>query len=138
MLLAAGVWTLLLVGLFVMHGAGSHGMTAHASAPTGDVLEMTVGHGGPGHGGGPGHEGTGHSGDPAQASEDDRESPGHTTAELCLAILGALISAFAAFVALTRPSRPLFLRRRPPTALVLPRLRPPDPPSLIHLSILRC
>ena len=133
LLLAAAVWALLLVGLVVMHGAGSHGTTAHASAPTGDVLELTVDPDGP-----PDHESTAHSGDPAQHSEDGGESPGHSTAELCLAILCALLSALAAFVALTRPSRPLFIRRRVLTALVSPWLRPPAPPSLTHLSILRC
>lgn len=134
MLLAAAVWTLLLVGVFVMHGAGSHGTTAHASAPAAGVLGLTASHGG--HAG---HDGLADGGDPVQDSEDDGGSPGHSAAELCLAILCALLSALAAFGALTRPRRPLFKVRRSAVSAPFPSwLRPPDPPCLIRLSILRC
>jgi hypothetical protein len=133
MLLAAVLWTLLLVGLFVMHGAGSHGASSHASAPVADVIALTAGDGGPVD-----HHGDAQSGEPAQDSEDERESPGHSAAELCLAILCALLSGLAALVALTRPSRPQFTVRRFGAALNPPWRRPPDPPRSIRLSILRC
>jgi len=134
MLLAAAVWTLLLIGVFVMHGAGSHGTNAHTSAPVGDVLTLTADHGGQA-----GHEGAAHdAASPQDSGDDERESPGHRGAELCLAILCALLATLAALVVLTRARRPLFIRRRAATAHVPPWLRPPDPPCLIRLSILRC
>lgn len=134
MLLAAAVWTFLLLGLFVMHGTGSHATTAHASAPAADVLGLTVSH--DGHAS---QVGLADSGDPVQDSEDDGGSPGHSPAELCLAILCALLSALAAFGALTRPRRPLFEVRRSAVRTPIPSwLRPPDPACLIRLSILRC
>jgi hypothetical protein len=137
MLLAAAVWTLLLLGLFAMHGAGSHSSAAHASAPTADVLGSTASHAG--HAGHDGHDSLVESGDPVGDSEDEGGSPGHRAAELCLAILCALLSALAAFGALTRPRRPLFKVRRSPVSAPFPSwLRPPDPPCLIRLSILRC
>ncbi|WP_414689904.1 DUF6153 family protein [Nocardioides sp.] len=117
------MWTFLIVGLMAMHGVGSHGTTAHASAPA-DVLASPTGHAEQ-----PGIDDSGGGG----------EEPGHSAAEICLAILCALISALAAFVALTRPRHPVFTALR---ATSLPQtppwLRPPDPPCLIHLSILRC
>lgn len=70
MLLAAAVWTLLLIGVFVVHGASPHGATAHPSAPAADVLGSTVSQGG--HAG---HEGFVESGDPAYDSKDDGGSP---------------------------------------------------------------
>lgn len=130
MLLAAAAWTLLILSLFVMHGAGSHGTTTHASAPVADGLGIVADD--------VGHHGVAPSGDPAQDSEDDHESPGHSAAELCLAILCALLSALAAFVALSRSRRHLFRLRRAVTPLVPPWLRPCDPPCLIRLSIQRC
>jgi len=134
MLLAAAVWTLLLLGLFVMHGAGSHGTTAHASTPAAEGLGWTVSH--DGH---TSHDGLLESGDPVGGSEDDGGSPGHGAAELCLAILCALLSAVAVFGALTRPRRPLFKVRRSAVSAPFPSWqRPPDPPCLIRLSILRC
>lgn len=134
MLLAAAVWTLLLLGLFVMHGAGSHGTTTHASAPAADVLGLTASHNG--HAG---HNPLVDSGDPVGESEDDGGSPGHSAAELCLAILCAVLSALAAFGALTRPRRPRFKVGRSAVSEPFPSwLRPPDPPCLIRLSILRC
>ena len=133
MLLAAAAWTLLLVGLFVMHGAGSHGATAHASAPAANVLGLTASH--DGHSG---HDGLADSDDPVGDSEDNGGSPGHSAAELCLAILCALLPALAAFGALTRPRRPLLTAPRRPVSAPFPSwLRPPDPPCLICLSILR-
>lgn len=134
MLLAAAVWTLLLLGLFVMHGAGSHGTTAHASAPAADVLGLTESH--------DGHAGPNplvDSGGPVGDLEDDGGSPGHSAGELCLAILCAVLSALAAFGALTCPRRPLFKVVRNAVSEPFPSwLRPPDPPCLIRLSILRC
>lgn len=133
MLLAAAVWTLLLLGLFAMHGA-SHSSADHTSAPAADVLGSIVSY--DGHAG---HVGLVESGDPGGGSEDDGGSPGHSAAELCLAILCALLSALAAFGALTHPRRPLFKVRRSPGSAPFPSwLRPPDPPCLIRLSILRC
>lgn len=134
MLLAAAAWTLLLVGLFAMHGAGSHGATAHASAPAADVLGLTTSDNG--H---PGHDGLADNDDPVGDPEDDGGSSGYSAAELCLAILCALLPALAAFGALTSPRRPLLTARRRPVSALFPSwLRPPDPPCLIRLSILRC
>lgn len=136
MLLAAIVWTLLLLGLFAMHGASSHGATAHASAPSSSVLGVPVSH--DGHAG---HVDIADNGDPVQDSETGggSGSPGHSSAELCLAILCALLTALAAFGALTYPKRPRFGVRRSGYRTPLPSwLQPPDPPCLIRLSILRC
>jgi hypothetical protein len=134
MLLAAAVWTLLLLGLFVMHGASSHGSIAHDSATAPNVLGVTASH--DAHAG---HDGLVESGGPGGDQEDGSGSRGHSVAELCLAILATLLSAFAAFGALTHPRRPLFkIRRRAVSAPFPSWLRPPDPPCLIRLSILRC
>lgn len=134
MLLAAALWTLLLLGLFVMHGAGSHASTAHASAPAMQALGSTASHDGHAD-----HETGAESGDPITDSGDEGGEPGHGAAELCLAILCALLSALAAFGASTRPRRPLFTVRRSAVGAPFPSwLRPPDPPCLIRLSILRC
>lgn len=134
MLLAAAVWTLLLLGLVVMHGASSHGTTAHATASATTVLGMTASH--DRH---TSHSGVAESDDRSAASDDDGGSPGHGAAELCLAILGALLSALAVFGAVNRPRRPLFKVRRSAVRAPFPTwLRPPNPPCLIRLSILRC
>lgn len=133
-LLAAAVWTLLLLGLFVMHGASSHGTAAHTAAPDATVLEVAASH--DGHAG---HDAVAQSDDPAAGSEDNGGSQGHSAAELCLAILCALLSALAAFGFLTRPRRLLFTAPRSAVSAPFPSwLRPPDPPCLIRLSILRC
>ena len=133
LLLAAASWTLLLVGLFVMHGAGSHDASAHASAPAIDVPSLSAGEGR--H---PDRADDAHGSAPVQNAEDEHEPPGHSAAELCLAILCALLSGLAALVALSRPSRPRFTARRIGTAMVPPWLRPPDPPRSIRLAIQRC
>ena len=133
MLLAAALWTLLLVGLFVMHGAGSHDASAHASAPAIDVPSLSAGYGG--H---PDRADDGHGSAPVQNAEDEHEPSGHSAADLCLAILCALLSGLAALVALTRPVRPQFTVRRIGTAMVPPWVRPPDPPRSTRLSIQRC
>ena len=132
MLLAASVCTLLLLGLFVMHGASFHGTTTHASAPAADLLGLTASH--DGHAG---HNPLVDSGEPVGDSEDDGGSPDRSAAELCLAIL--CLSALAAFGVLTRPRRPLFKVGRSAVSEPFPSwLRPSDPPCLIRLSILRC
>ena len=135
MLPAAVVWTLLLIGLFVMHGASSHGTAPHASSPAATgAADMWLGLAA-GHSGHAGHEGVAVNGDSVQHSESDEgESPWHSGAELCL----ALLSALAVLLALTRPERQLFEVRRAVTPLDPPWLRPSGPPCLIRLSILRC
>lgn len=134
MLLAAAVWTLLILGLFVMHGASSHGTTAHASAPPAKVFGDSLSH--DAHAS---HGDLTDSGASVQDSDDNGGSPGHSAAELCLAIVCALLSALAVFGTLTHPKHVLFKVRRRGVRTPFPSwLRPPDPPCLIRLSILRC
>jgi hypothetical protein len=128
-----------LAGLMAMHGLGPHDRDhsdGHALRLFAAALpdEATDEHSGP------------HHADDADraavstqtaASVDSPDGDGGASAGECLALLGLLLWLLISAVLAARPRRPMLILRRVRERLQL-RGRPPDPPCLTRLSILRC
>lgn len=127
----------LLAGLFAMYGLGPHDEDhSDGHAPSLVALVSADDYPGQHH-----QEATTTDASLALDSGVSRESapPGDGGPGLgeCLALLGLLFALAISAVLAARRTRPLFILRRFREALVL-RGRPPDPPCLHRLSILRC
>lgn len=113
-----------------MHGLGPHdGDHSAGHVPT--VLALvteTDGH--------VGHERHGRTAADPDPGEQHDDEGGSGLGE-CLALLGMLVALAIGAVLAARPHRPILILRRVRTRLGLGG-RPPDPPCLHRLSILRC
>lgn len=127
----------MLAGLFAMYGLGPHGEDHSAGHLPGGLALVAADDGHALHD----REATETDTAPApdqRASNDSvpKEDGGPGLSE-CLALLGLLFALVISAVLAARRRRPLFNRRRVREPLV-PLGRPPDPPCLHRLSILRC
>lgn len=142
----SGRWLFLgafaLLGLFAMHGLGSHGMS-HAAGDAvrhaeGHVVAHSAGTIGPGHAEGqPQQRPEGH---PALAACGSDCGDEDGLMALCLAVLGASAAAVLAFGLLLLLAPPAL---RPPrwvgtTRAILRSARGPGPPGRFALSVQRC
>lgn len=126
-----------LAGLFAMHGLGPHSED-HPSGHTPSVVALVAGDVAHAQ-----HEAsipeTGRPIDHADSSKDAEASPEAEDSMLgeCLALLGFALALVVLALIAARRTRPVAVERRRRERVVLFG-RPPDPPCLHRLSILRC
>ena len=130
-LLLATAWSLVLGGLFAMHGLGSHGAGAHeamthgvvrASGSTSEPIALSM------------HDRAG--ADVGQTYP--REAPSSSSMlGLCVGVLGGIMFSVLLLLVNRRPHRPMS-KLLPPLKVSMPAGRDRDPPSLALLSMQRC
>jgi len=129
-----------LAGLMAMHALGPHDRDhsdGHAHRLVAAALpgEATDEHSGPHHADDADRAAV--STQPAASVDSSPDGDGGASAGECLALLGSLLWLLISAVLAARLRRPILILRRVREQLLLLR-RPPDPPCLTRLSILRC
>jgi hypothetical protein len=130
-----------LTGIFAMHGLSDHGVAGHLEGADAQLMASHHLLLSPGAAAaGPGVENAVHAAEKTTFSTGmgDPDGTGLGLAGVCLAVLAAGMLLAASIV--RRDSTDLFRSGagRIPAAVISQRVRAPDPPNLIRLSIRRC